>query len=55
MNSERNETQEADKKKGGSSVDITKSENDDPRADADPGRTPGKAEGVEDPEREGNE
>ena len=36
-------------------VNIFESEDDDPRADVDPGRTPGKAEGVEDPEADGNE
>jgi hypothetical protein len=38
-----------------SAVHIVESENHDPAADADPGRTPGKAEGVEYPEITGNE
>lgn len=38
-----------------SNVKVLKSENDNLEADIDPGRTPGKAEGVEDPERAGNE
>jgi len=38
-----------------SEVNVKESENDNPTADIEPGRTPGKAEGVEDPERAGNE
>ena len=38
-----------------SKVNVVASENDNPQADVDPGRTPGKAEGVDDPEKEGNQ
>ena len=47
-------TEESREKKG-SNVDIAESESSDPDANIDPGRTPGKAEGVDDPEKEGNE
>ena len=49
----KNETHgEGDKE---SEVTVTESDNDNLKADVDPGRTPGKAEGVEDPEKEGNQ
>ena len=38
-----------------SEVNIIESENENSKAEVDPGRTPGKAEGVEDPEIAGNE
>ena len=38
-----------------SEVNVRESENDNSKADVDPRRTPGKAEGVVDPERAGNE
>jgi hypothetical protein len=38
-----------------SEVNVRESENDNPDAEVEPGRTPGKAEGVEDPELAGNE
>jgi hypothetical protein len=40
---------------GHTEVNITESEDKNPNADVNPGRTPGKAEGVEDPEVAGNE
>ena len=54
MNNKQSET-ETGENRGASKVNIIESEIDDPRANVDPGRTPGKAEGVEDPEKEGNE
>ncbi len=54
MNNEKNE-RGSEEDRGTSKVHIIDSENDDPKADVDPGRTPGKAEGVKDPEKDGNE
>ena len=55
MNNRQDDPSENEKNRDSSNVKITESESEAGSANTDPGRTPGKAEGVEDPERDGNE